>query len=246
MLGEQDVGLGSAARHAASSGHAYTNGVNVDAHSEDMPVKKLMAVSPMDNVGNPEPAVLMDAGGSPVGDATSDAPERWSISALAPVDPFVQFLMSPPDCQAGVLPLATPGGGGLLIVLSLGKWQHRVLLPLFGATVADYLAALKRTGLPIGVVLTASGLSEARRFDVSVQEDTLDQGVAIVVRDLDPDHTKHRREMAEMCLLSVVPRTVPRDAFSGFPDVVTLSRVWPPELPPYGTRQGRPKGQPPR
>jgi len=199
-------------------------------------VKKLIAVSPMDSVGNPEPAVLMDQGGAPVSNATSEPPERWSISSLAPADPFVQFLLSPPDCQAGVLPLATPGGGGLLIALSLGKWQHRVLLPLLGASVAGYLSALKRTGLPIGVVLSASGLSEARRFEVSVPQDTLDEGLRMVVHDIDLDHSRHRREMAEMCLLSRVPRTVPRSMFSGSPNVVTLSRVWPPELPPYGTR----------
>jgi hypothetical protein len=57
-------------------------------------MKRVASVSPMDIVGNPEPAALVDTSGLQVGLDTVDPPDQWCIAAFAPLDPFVRFLVA--------------------------------------------------------------------------------------------------------------------------------------------------------
>lgn len=77
-----------------------------------------------------------------------------------------------PRLRYAVMKLPGKSVDFLLVVQSLAGWQHRILIPLLGADVRDFLAALKQQ--PIRVCY--SGVSESIMF---VEEVPLEMGAAM-------------------------------------------------------------------
>jgi len=198
-------------------------------------MQRIRYVQPADVLGDPEPALLVDSAGVPAVVATPLAadPSTWAISTLVPSEPFVVHLLNADMPQATAV--VAPGCSelaALVIVLQLGGWQHRIVLPLLGPTVAAYLKALKATGRPVGLELSASGVAQVRRFDVSVAEETLEHALALnCPMATSGDTMAHRRAMGMHCLTMRGPNVVPAHPIAGRVQTVTVGRVWPPELP---------------
>jgi hypothetical protein len=208
-------------------------------------MKKLRALSMVDYIGNPEAAVLVDSSGFPVDETTDEPAEHWNILAFTPPEPFMRFLLEGEACLGTSDAIGMPQGGtgGLVFVLQLGQWQHRVLLPLLGPFVERYLKARPEAAPVFRVQLTATGIPEARSFNLEVQADAYAFARRVVRPQFDADHGMHRREMAELCLTASSGRVVPRNADGQRPALVTLARVWPPGLPPiYRPGSSMPKG----
>ena len=197
-------------------------------------MQRIRYVQPADVLGNPEPALLVDSAGVPAVVATPLAadPSTWAISTLVPSEPFVVHLLNADMPQATAV--VAPGCSelaALVIVLQLGGWQHRIVLPLLGPTVAAYLKALKATGRPVGLELSASGVAQVRRFDVSVAEETLEHALALnCPMATSGDTMPHRRAMGMHCLTMRGPTAVPAHPMAGRVQTVTVGRVWPAEL----------------
>lgn len=198
-------------------------------------MQRITYVQPADALGDPEPAILVDSAGAPAKATMPLAadPSTWAISTFVPSEPFVVHLLNADMPHATAV--VAPGGSGLaalVIVLQLGGWQHRVILPLLGPTVAAYLDALKATGMPLGLELCASGVSQVRRFDVSVAGETLGRALALnCSMATSGDTMAHRRAMGMHCLTMRSPTAVPAHVITGRVQTVTVGRVWPPELP---------------
>lgn len=211
----------------------YTCCVNFDAN-EDIYMQRITYVQPADVLGDPEPALLVDGAGAPARATAPLAadPSTWAISTSVPSEPFVVHLLNADMPHATAL--VAPGGSGLaalVIALQLGGWQHRVVLPLLGPTVAAYLAALKAAGRPVGLELCASAVAQVRRFDVCVADETLAQALALnCPMATSGDTMPHRRAMGMHCLTMRGLTAVPAHPMAGRVQTVTLGRVWPVEL----------------
>lgn len=198
-------------------------------------MKGLTYLDPADAMGDPDPALLVDMQGNPVTGigGCHSTPESWAISSLVPGSTFVDYLVNSVPPTAGALVVHGDAGvPALVIVLQLGGWQHRVIIPLLGPVIAAYLKAVEASDEHVALELSASGLTQMQRFDVHVPAGMLTKARGLLVAELEPnDIGAYRREMGMRCLMMRKPDAVPVHPAAPPVAVVTVGRVWPPELP---------------
>ena len=198
-------------------------------------MSRITYVQPSDVVGDPQPALIVNAKGEPASanGALTTQPASWAISCLVPGGPFVGHLLNADEPRAGAAVMSEDKGiAALVVVLQLGRWQHRVVVPLLGTTVSTYLAALKTTGMPVGLELSAQDLSQAKRFDVLLSEERLSEALdahRYVVEDC--SNMSYRRALGRHCVVMANPSAIPGHPAEKWVQTVSVGRVWPPELP---------------
>lgn len=147
--------------------------------------------------------------------------------------PFVDHLLNTDEPRAGATVMSEDREiAALVVVLQLGRWQHRVIVPLLGTTVSTYLAALKTTGMPVGLELSAQDLPQAKRFDVQLSEERLSEALdahRYVVEDC--SIMSYRRALGRHCIVMANPSAIPGHPAEKWVQTVSVGRVWPPELP---------------
>ena len=195
-------------------------------------MSRIMYVQPSDVVGDPQPALIVNAKGEPAS-ANGAQPASWVISCLVPGGPFVDHLLNTDEPRAGATVMSEDREiAALVVVLQLGRWQHRVIVPLLGTTVSTYLAALKTTGMPVGLELSAQDLPQAKRCDVQLSEERLSEALdahRYVVEDC--SIMSYRRALGRHCIVMANPSAIPGHPAEKWVQTVSVGRVWPPELP---------------
>ncbi len=193
---------------------------------------RLKATSFVDNIGNPEPAALVNDLGAVATAAEAVGASGWYIAAHVPLDPYVQFLIDRDDVLTTVLSLSMGARcSGLLVALQMGAWQYRLVLPLLGPTVEAYLKGLDREAPIISVELFAQELaSHGRRFAVPMSDTQLASALESLLPTLPVDVGGIRRDLAQMCMSAAVPRMLTPANGWRLQSRVTMARVWPPEL----------------
>lgn len=202
---------------------------------EDIFMKGLTYLQPADAAGDPDPALLVDMQGNPVTGigGSHSTPESWAISSLVPGSTFVDYLVnSVPPIAGAMVVHGDAGVPALVIVLQLGGWQHRVIVPLLGQVIAAYLEAVAAADEHVALELSASGLTQMQRFDVHVPAGMLTKARAVLVAEPQRhDISAYRREMGMRCMMMRKPDAVPVHPAAQPLAVLTVGRVWPPELP---------------
>lgn len=205
---------------------------------------RFKATSFVDNIGNPEPAALVNDLGVLATAAEAVGASGWYIAAQVPLDPYVQFLIDGDDVLTTVLSLSMGARcSGLLVALQMGDWQYRLVLPLLGPTIEAYLHGMDRKAPTIIIELFAQEIaSHSRRFAVPVQDGQHAEAIQSLSQTFPKDVGDLRRDIGQMCLSAAVPELIPPSRGWTFASTTTLARVWPPELLAMRHDKGIPAG----
>lgn len=100
--------------------------------------EKASIISLRNALGKPAPAILVDEVGQRILSATHPGPKNWYFATEIDSHQFFVLALFKEEVKVGLAVVPSDFGVPVLVVAhQIGKWEHRLLVPLVGNTVGS-------------------------------------------------------------------------------------------------------------